>query len=124
MFVFFSTEKVLFSFSCQKQARTQRGCGWSLCFILYWMNSVARRHSALQLHHRGGQPAQQPLIFMPELEVEWTPLIHRDLSLTMHDGRLQTQSAYNGFLLQDGTRVYPPIGKDQRATHTPLAGRK
>lgn len=64
------------------------------------------------------------LIFMPELEVEWTPLIHRDLSLTMHDGRLQTQSAYNGFLLQDGTRVYPPIGKDQRATHTPLAGRK
>lgn len=109
---------MLFTFSCQKQARTQRGCGWSLCFILFWMNSVAWRHSALQLHHRGGQPAQHPLIFMPELEVEWTPLIRRDLSLAMHDAWLQTQSAYNGFLLQDRTRVYPPIGKDQRATHT------
>lgn len=42
----------------------------------------------------------------------------------MHDGRLQTQSAYNGFLLQDGTRVYPPIGKDQRATHTHTASKQ
>lgn len=55
---------------------------------------------------------------MPELEVEWTSLICWDLSLAMHDGRLQTQSANNGFLLQDGTRVYPPIEKDQRAART------